>query len=238
MAPAGLHQDRHASLGLDHQLQHHWIQVRPMLAAVAAGAVHNRRLGLLLPVITAVDVNARALEMHKGRGSSQTFRRGGGHETVECRHPIGIEGVQGTPERLIIALGGEHAGRHEAGGGLMREAPGDEVERLIDTSQAMAHHGFDRFPDGEVAQFRVLSRRVINDIAQAKCVTHARGEAEVIEGVTAVGLFHQCSSPEEMLPPPKIMQIPSRGCGMSVHNNEEEIGGQCWRTLEKAIYRR
>jgi hypothetical protein len=93
MATEGLHQDRNASLVLDHQLQHHLIQVRPMIPAVAAGEVNTLRLGLLLTVITAVDVNARAIERHKGRGSSQTFRRGGGHETVEFRHSIVIEGV-------------------------------------------------------------------------------------------------------------------------------------------------
>jgi hypothetical protein len=175
-----LHQDRNASLVLDHQLQHPVIQVRPMIAAVAAGDVKNRRLGLLLTVITAVDVNARAIERHNGRGSSQTFRRGGGHEAVEGRHPIGIEGVQGTTERIIIELGGDHAGRHEAGGGLRLEDPGDEGARLIETSQASEHHGVARFPDGEVAHFRVLLGRVVNDIATAKIVKHARDEAEVI----------------------------------------------------------
>jgi hypothetical protein len=180
MATEGLHQDRNASLVLDHQLQHPLIQVRPMISAVAAGDVHNLCLGLLLTVLTAVDVKARAIEMHTGRGSSQTFRRGGGNETVECRDPIGIEGVQGTTERIIIELGGDHAGRHEAGGRLMLEEPGDEVERLIDTSQAIEHYGFDRFPDGEVAHVRVLLGRFVNDIAHAKFVKHARGEAEVI----------------------------------------------------------
>src|SRR6266511_4555962 len=133
-----------------------------MISAVAAGDVNNLRLGLLPTVITAVDVKARAIEMHKGRGSSQTFRRGGGNEAVECRHPIVIEGVQGTTESIIIELGGDHAGRNEAGGGLILEEPGDEVERLIDKSQAIEHHGF------------------VNDIANAKFVKHARDEAEVI----------------------------------------------------------
>jgi len=180
LATAGLHQDRKASLVLDHSLQYHLIQVRPMSSAVAAGDVHTLRLGLLLTVITAVDVNARAIEMHNGRGSSQTFRRGDGHEAVACRHPIVIEGVQGTTERIIIALGGDHAERHEARGGLMREEPGDEGERLIDTSQAIEPHGFDRFPDGEAAHFRVLLGRLVNDIATAKFVKHAHDEAEVI----------------------------------------------------------
>jgi hypothetical protein len=215
MATEGLHQDRKASLMLANELQHPLMQVRPMLSAVAAGAVHHRRLGLLLTVIAAVDVTARAIERHNGRGSSQAFRRGGGNEAVECRHPIVIEGVQGTTESLIIELGGDHAGRHEAGGGLMLEEPGDEGERVLDKSQAIEPHGFDRFPDGEVAHFRVLLGRFVNDIAHAKFVKHARDEAEVIEGLTAVGVFHQFSSPEEILPTPRITQIPSRVCGMS-----------------------
>ena len=191
------------------------MQVRPRRSAVAAGAVHDLGLGLLLTVITAVAVNARALARHTGRGSSQTCRRGGGHEAVECRHPIVIEGVHGTTERLIMELGGDHAGRHEAGGGLMREAPGDEGARVMDPSQAMAHPGVDRFPAGEVAPVWVLWGRVVNDLAHAKVVNQARAEAEVSEGLTAVGLFQKFSAPEAILPPPRLTHIPSRVCGMS-----------------------
>jgi integrase len=215
MATQRWHQDRNAGLVLDHELQHHVVEVRPMIPAVASGDVHDLRIGLFLPVITAVDVQAGAIEVGKGRGSSQTHGRGGGHETVECRDPVVIEGIQGTTEGIIIELFRGDAGRHESRGGLMLEAPGDEIERLVDTPQAIEHHRVDGFPDGEVSQFRVLWCRLVYDVAHAKLINQARDEAKVIEDLTAVGLFHDLSSQEEILPPPKITHISSRVCGMS-----------------------
>ena len=77
MATEGWHQDRNTSLMLDHQLQHHVVEVRPMIAAVASGHVNDLRLGLLLTVILSIDVNARALEMGKGGSQAQSLGGGG-----------------------------------------------------------------------------------------------------------------------------------------------------------------
>ena len=96
----------------------------------------------------------------------------------------------------------------------MLEEPGDEVERLVDKSQAIAHHRFDGFPDGEVSHFRVLLRCEVDDVANTTFVTHAPDEAKVIEDLTALGLFHDFSSQEEILPTPKVTQVSSRFCRM------------------------
>jgi hypothetical protein len=61
----------------------------------------------------------------------------------------------------------------------------------------------------------VLVGRVVKAIAHAKCVKHARDEAEGLSGWTAGGGFHQCSSQEAILPTPRMTQSPSRVCGMS-----------------------
>ena len=126
-----------------------------MIATIALGDVHNLFLGLLVAVVATIDMKARRVEVRRGWTQAQT--RGGAHrhETVEFCHPIGIEGIQGATERIIVELFGGHAGRNESRGGLMMEESGDEVERLIDTPQAIEHHRFDGFPHGEVAHFRV-----------------------------------------------------------------------------------
>jgi hypothetical protein len=101
---------------------------------------------------------------------------------------------------------------------------------LIDKPQTIAPHRFDSFPDGEVAHCRVLWHRFVNDVANAKFVKHARHEAKMIEAVTPVGLFHVLSSQEEILPTPKITQIPSRVCGMSalcaVASHQSDVWGR------------
>ncbi len=127
--------------------------------------------------------------MGKGGGQAQTLGCGGSNETIECCYSVVVQGIQSTTEGIIIELGGSHAGRNEAGGGLVLEEPGDEVERMVDKSQAIEHHRFDGFTYGEVAHFRVLLRRFVNNVANA--------------------------NQEENLPTPKITQILSRACGMS-----------------------
>ena len=63
--------------------------------------------------------------------------------TVECRHPVGLERIQDTTAGIRIELCGGTAGRHGAGGGFVLEAPRDEIERVVDKPQAIAHHCFD-----------------------------------------------------------------------------------------------
>jgi len=68
----------------------------------------------------------------------------------------------------------------------MVEESGDQVEGLIDTPQAIEHHGFDGFTHGEVAHFRVLLGRLIDDLAHAQFVEHASDKAEVIYDLAMV----------------------------------------------------
>ena len=63
----------------------------------------------------------------------------------------------------------------------MREEVGDEVECWIDPARAIEHHRVDGFPHGEVAHFRALARRVIEDVTHATCVDHTCDKAEVIQ---------------------------------------------------------
>jgi hypothetical protein len=66
MAAERLHQQRDASLGLDDSIEHDVIQVRSMIAAVAAGHVHDVRVGLLSPVVPPIDVDAGTVQMSQG----------------------------------------------------------------------------------------------------------------------------------------------------------------------------
>lgn len=70
-------------------------------------------------------MQARRIEMRPLWHQAQTHGRRRGHAPLEFRHPILRERLQGTTERLIIALGGRHAGRHEPCGGLLGEELGD-----------------------------------------------------------------------------------------------------------------
>ena len=148
--------------------------------------MYDLRVGVLFAVIAAIDVEAGRVEMGKARRQSEALGSRRRNETVEFCHAIGIEGIQGATERIIVELFGGNTGRNESGGGLILKEPGDEVERVIEKSQAIEHHGFDGFPHGEVSHFRVLVGRSIEDVANAKLVEHARDEAEVVQDLATV----------------------------------------------------
>src|SRR5882724_7331691 len=112
-------------------------------------------------------------------------------------------------------LGVNQAGRQESRDRFILEKPRHQVELLVYKAEAVEDHRFDGMAGGDDAHLRVLLGRLVNDFSNAKFVKHARDKAKMIQDLTAVDLFHVLSSSEEILPTPKIAQIPSRVCGMS-----------------------
>ena len=108
----------------DNQLQHDLVQVGTMISTVAPSDMHNLLVRFLVAVITAIHMEAGALEMGKRGREAKT--RGGGcrNETVEFRHSVSIEAIQSTTKGIIVELVRGNAGRNQAGGGLILEESG------------------------------------------------------------------------------------------------------------------
>src|SRR2546421_6196802 len=174
IATERLHQYGDTRLVLDNELQHDLIEVRAMIPTITFRDVHDVLRGRLVTVIASINMKARTVEVRISRTQAQTLGGGRRNETIECRHPGVIERIQGSTEGIIVELCGSHTGRNEAGGGLLLEEPGDEVEGLIDKPQAIEHHGFDRLPYREVPHFGVLVGGLIEGVANAEFVKHAR----------------------------------------------------------------
>src|SRR5262245_63904489 len=92
---AGLPQPRKARLGVDTQVQHHWVAVWPLIPTGATGDVNNRRLGLFLTVVAAIDMKTGASEMGKARRQAEALGRGRGNAAVEFCHASRLEGISG-----------------------------------------------------------------------------------------------------------------------------------------------
>jgi hypothetical protein len=180
------HQKRNARLMLHDAFQHDLVSVRPMIPAVPAGKMTDLFLRLRVTVVGPIDLKARTSEMGKAGRQAQAVGSGRGYEAVEFGDPIGIERIQGPTEGVIVELRGSNTGRNEAVGGFILEKPGDEVERLLNTPQAIEHHRFDGFPDSEVPQFRVLVGGSVDDVAQAEFVEHASHKTEVVQHLAMV----------------------------------------------------
>jgi hypothetical protein len=186
VAPERCHQEGDPGLRLHQELHHDGGEVRAMIATSALGEGHNLCLGLRVALVVTLDMNARRVEVR--RGWTQAQPRGGAHrqETGPCWHPIGIEGLQGATARIIMELGGGHAGRNESRGGLMMDASGHQGAGWMDTPQAIEPHRVDGFPDGAVAHVRVLVRRLVKDVAHTTFVEPASHQAEVIPNLARV----------------------------------------------------
>jgi hypothetical protein len=69
------------------------LEVRASPATIALGDVRNLCCGLLVAVIVTIDMNARRVEVRRGGSQAQTLGSADRHETLECRYPIGLEGI-------------------------------------------------------------------------------------------------------------------------------------------------
>ena len=157
-----------------------------MISTLALGDVYDLFVRRLRAVITAIDMKTRRIEMAERARQPQTRGRRGGNEAVECRHPKVIEGIEGAPEGVIIEMAGLNTWGNKARNRLIVEKMGDEVELLIDKTQTVEHHGFDRMAGGHNPHFRVLLGGSINDFSDAEFFKHARDKAKVIQDLRAV----------------------------------------------------
>src|SRR4029450_737573 len=132
IATQGLHQHRDTGLVLHHQLQHHLVEVRAMIPTITLGDVHDLFVRRLRAVIAAIDMKTRRIEMAERARQPQPCGRRGGNEAIECRHPKGVEGIEGTPEGVIIEMAGLNAWGNEARDRLILEEMGHEVQLLVD----------------------------------------------------------------------------------------------------------
>ena len=151
-----------------------------MIPTIALGDVHNLFVRSLRAVIAAIDMETRRIEMAERGRQPQTRGGRGGNEAVECRHPKIVEGIEGAPEGVIMEMAGLNAWGKEARERLVLEKMGDEVELLVDKAETVEHHGFDRMAGGHNPHFRVLLRRLINDLGDAEFFKHACDETQVI----------------------------------------------------------
>ena len=110
VATERLHQEGDPCLMLDDQLQHDLIEVRPMISAVPAGDVHDLLLQLLITVVASIDMKTCTVEMGKAWRKVQALGSGCRQEAVEFGHPVGIEGIQGPTESIIVELVGATRG--------------------------------------------------------------------------------------------------------------------------------
>src|SRR5262245_31672152 len=175
-----LHQHRDIGLVLDHQLQHLLVEVRAMVPTIAMGDVHDLFVRRLSAVIAAIDMKTRRIEMVEPARQPQPRGRRGGNEAIECCHPKVVEGIEGAPEGVIIEMAGLNAWGNEARDGLILEKMGHEVELLVDKTQTVEHHGFDRMAGGYNPHGRVLLGGSINDCGDAEFFKHARDQTHVI----------------------------------------------------------
>jgi hypothetical protein len=188
MATARLPQARDTGWVLHAQLQPHVVEVGSMSPTLAWGEVHHLCVRGLMAVRPAIARETRRLAMGERGCQPQTPGCRGGKEAGECRPPIGVERIEGTPEGVIMAMAGVNPGGNQARARLMLEKMGHEVQRLGEQAQTVEPHGFDCLASGHHPPFRVVLRRLLNDLSNAECFTPPRDQTQVIPALRTVRL--------------------------------------------------
>jgi len=125
-------------------------------------------------------MDTRRIEMAERARQPPTPGRCGGNEAVECRHAKVVEGIEGAPEGVILAMAGLHAWGHEARERLRLENMGPEVQLLVKKAQTVAHHGCDRMAGGHKPHGRVWLGGSIHDCREAEVFKQARDQTQMI----------------------------------------------------------
>jgi hypothetical protein len=115
---------------------------------------------------------------------------GDGNQRIEFCHPICIERIQGAPKCIIIKVLGFDPRSNEPVGRFVLKKPGYEVQLLVHKTQAVEDHRLDGVAHGDYAGLGVLPDGLINDRANAKFIEHPGHQAEMIQALTAIGLWH------------------------------------------------
>jgi hypothetical protein len=157
------HQHRTSGLGFHKPVAPDLVEVRALLPPLAAGDGQDVRLGLLITGVAVIAMPARA-----------------SNEAVECCHPVGVECIQSTTERVIVEMAGLHTWGKEPRERLIVEKMGHEVKLLVKKAQAVKDHGFDRMAYSHNPHFRVLLGSSINDLRDTQLFKQLRDQAQVI----------------------------------------------------------
>lgn len=161
-----------------------------MLPTRAARDVHALVVGGVVAGIAAIDRAAGALARRQARGQASTLGSRGRHATLEGGEAIRLQRIQGPTARVSMQLLGVNPiGRQESSARVILEHPRHQVEWLVHTAEAGEDHRVDGMAGGDEAQLRVLLRRLVHDVADATCVTHACDEAQMIQDWAAVAVW-------------------------------------------------
>jgi hypothetical protein len=106
IATEGLHQHGDIGLVFDYQVQHDLVKVRALSPTVAVGDMNDVLLRLLVTILAAINMEARAIEVGKAGRQSQALGSGRGNEAGEFGHPNFVEHIQGSSERVIVEMTG------------------------------------------------------------------------------------------------------------------------------------
>jgi len=101
-----------------------------------------------------------------------------------------MERIQGTPQRVTIQVRGCAPLGDEPVGWFVLNNQRHEIPWLLHKTQAVEDHSLDGVAHGDQAILWVLLRGVVNDRANATFIEHPGYQAEMIQALSAIWLWH------------------------------------------------
>ena len=102
VATAWVQPEGETRVGLDPQLPHDLMHVRPMLPALPAGAGHDLCCRRLVAGVAPLDRHARRVELETAGGQTEALGSGGRQAAVECGDPMGLRGSKARPQASAV----------------------------------------------------------------------------------------------------------------------------------------
>ena len=175
------------------------MQIGAMIAARAAGNVDEVFAWVFLAMRATINMQTGAIEMRQARGQAQALRCGSGDETREFGHAIVIEGIERAASGVVVEMTGWNRGSNAAWNRFIVETMRDESALLIDNTQPIEHHGFDRLAGGDNTHDGILVGRFINGFSDAELFKHSSHQAQMINDGSPVCLCHEVSFQEKSM---------------------------------------
>jgi hypothetical protein len=177
IATEGLHQHGNPRLVFHNQVEHHVVEVGPMIAAVASRDMNDLFIRLLATVVAPIDMEAGAIQMGQGRCQPEALSGRDRNETVEVCHASRIERVQGASQRIIMEMPGFDSGGDAALCGFVLKEHRHQVELLVHKAQPIEDHRFDGMTHSDKPGLWGLLQHPVEHIANAEFVVHPGDKA-------------------------------------------------------------
>ena len=181
-----VHQQGNSGLPFHDQLQHHLIQIRAVVTAVAAGDLHHAVFRLGFTVVLAVSVKTGGIQMAEATDQTQPLDRLDGQHRIQFIHAVLVQLIQMPAQHIVVEVLRLNPWAQQPVQRFALEEVRGQIQGPIHKTQAIQDHGLDSGAHGHRPFVTVLYDHAINQFGYPEFVAHPGHHSQMIQGVALV----------------------------------------------------